>query len=129
MERNAMSILVVEDDLVTMKILDLNLRKHGLDTVLKETGSDALDYMSSNQDVELVVLDVMMPEMDGLQVVSKMREKPELKDIPVIMCTALSDTETVRKAASLGVVDYVVKPVNAGVLLEKIRKALGIKSD
>ena len=124
-----MSVLVVEDDPVTMKILDLNLRKHGIKTILKETGSEALDYLSSNQDVELVVLDIMMPEMDGLEVVSKMREKSELKDIPVIMCTALSDTETVRKAASLGVVDYVVKPVNAGVLLEKVRKALGIKSE
>ena len=124
-----MKILVVDDDRVVVRIIDLILRKHGFESITKNSGSDALNYLSSHQDVNLVVLDIIMPEMDGIRVLEKMKEKPELKDIPVIMCTTRKDAATVQQAVSLGAAGYIVKPVNAGMLIQKVRDVLGIKDE
>ena len=121
-----MSILIAEDNSVNRRILDLNLRKHGFQTVLTTTGKEALDYLSSNQDVELIITDIMMPEMDGITLIQKIKENSDLKDIPIIVCTARKDVETVKEIALLGAVNYIVKPILASVLLQKVREALGI---
>ena len=112
-----------------MRIIDLILRKHGFNSITKHTGDDALNYLSSHQDIDLVILDIIMPGMDGIQVLEKMKEKPELRDIPVIVCTTRKDAETVKKAVSLGAAGYIVKPVNAGVLIQKVREVLDIIDD
>ena len=120
-----MSILIVEDNELDQKIVDLNLRKHNFDTILKNSVKEALDYLSTDKDVHLVITDIMMAEMDGIELLQKMKENEELKEIPVIICSALKDMETVKETVQLGAVDYIVKPIRANVLLEKVRKALG----
>ena len=120
-----MSILIVEDNELDQKIVDLNLRKHNFDTILKNSVKEALDYLSTDKDVHLVITDIMMAEMDGIELLQKMKENEELKEIPVIICSALKDMETVKETVQLGAIDYIVKPIRASVLLEKVRKALG----
>jgi response regulator RpfG family c-di-GMP phosphodiesterase len=66
----------------------------------------------------------MMPEMDGLELLSKIKEQPEWKDIPVIMCSSLADVETVKKAVQAGCRHYLIKPVKGEQLMEKVREAL-----
>ena len=124
-----MCVLIVEDDEVNAKILDLNLRKHGYRTVSTRTGKQALDYLTTASDVQLVIADICMPEMTGLELLNKMRENSTLSKIPVIMCTSKSDSETVRQAIGLGCRDYIVKPVNACQLLQKVQSILPLEEE
>jgi len=71
-----------------------------------------------------MVPDIMMPEMDGLELLSKIKEQPEWKDIPVIMCSSLADMETVKEAMRAGCRHYLIKPVKKEQLLAKVREAL-----
>ncbi len=120
-----MSILIAEDNPVGMKLLEFNLQKYGYHTIGARTGKEALEYLASEPGVQLVIADIMMPEMDGLELLAKMKERPEWRDIPVIMCTAASDRETVTKAARLGCKHYLVKPINAWQLVQRVREAIG----
>jgi len=120
-----MSILVVEDDQITGKILELNLKKHGYEVKRAENGRDALDLLKTTLGIELVIADIMMPEMSGIELLKEMKSSPEYEKIPVIMCSALHDAENVKKAVSVGCSFYLVKPINAGVLIQKVREVLG----
>ena len=87
-----------------------------------QTGEEALDCLSSNPDIQLMITDIMLPEMDGLALLGKMKESHDLKNIPVIMCSAHSQTEIVQRAIELGCRHYIVKPINPGRLLQKVNE-------
>jgi phosphoserine phosphatase RsbU/P len=119
-----MSILIVEDNSVNAKLLEANLRNHGYEPIVAGTGQEALDCLSARQDIQLVITDIMMPEMDGLELLHRMKTQPAWQAIPVMLATALADVETVRVAARLGCRHYLVKPIKAAQLLEKVQEAL-----
>ncbi len=119
-----MSILIVEDNPVSVKVLDLNLRKQGYDTVMAKSGIEALEKMESDPDIELIISDIMMPEMNGIQLLGKIKTNPNWQDIPVIMCTAMADMDVVKKAVEMGCKHYVVKPLNIGQMLAKVKEVL-----
>jgi CheY-like chemotaxis protein len=119
-----MSILIVEDNPASAKIIDLNLKKNGYVTIVVHSGKDALRCLDSNPEIELIISDLMMPEMDGLELINKIKGKPGWKDTPVIMCTSMADVETVKKAAEAGCRHYVLKPIRAAHLLEKVRETM-----
>ena len=121
-----MKILLVEDNDLSMKIMDLNLRKHGFETITKSSPIGALEYLDSDPDIQLIITDIMMPEMDGLTFIEKLNDNPDLQKIPVIVCSARSDSATVRTAIQRGAVDYITKPINAALVLKKVRSALNI---
>ena len=120
-----MCILIVDDNTVSLKIVELNLKKHRYEILTATTGKEALECLSTKTDIQLVITDIMMPEMDGLSLLKQMREHPVLKDMPVIMCTALKEMETVMKAIQLGCKHYIVKPIIPIQLLQKVREVLG----
>jgi len=119
-----MSILVVEDNPVSAKIIEFNLKKHGYQTIVAQTGREALECLESTVEIQLIIADIMMPELDGLRLLEEIKGRSEWKGIPVIMCTGLSDVETVQKAVEVGCRHYVVKPIKAVQLLGKVREAL-----
>ena len=123
-KRESMSILIVEDNPVSAKMLELNLKKQGYQTNTVTTGIEALEFLDTTLGVQLVIADIMMPEMDGLGLLQKMNERPELRRIPVILCTARKDSETVQKALDLGCTDYVLKPVSTKSLLTKVTRII-----
>jgi CheY-like chemotaxis protein len=120
-----MSILIVDDNAMNAKILEFNLNKSGYQTLAAPSGSAALACLEDVPEVQLVISDIMMPEMDGLELLDRIKERPEWRNLPVIMCTALSDVETVRKAAKAGCRNYIVKPIKAVQLIQKVREILG----
>ncbi len=120
-----MSILIVEDNQVSAKLVEGILQREGHETVVAQTGEMALERLDFISDIQLVIADIMMPEMDGLEFIAKMRERPKWRDLPVIMQTSDANEETVRKAASLGCRYYLIKPVSKQQLLERVRQALG----
>ena len=116
-----MSILIVDDNRVSCKIVDLNLRKHGYETLIAYSGKEALEVLESHDDIDLVVTDIKMPDLDGLELLRRMRENKTWVDIPVIMCTVVAAMETVHQAAALGARHYMLKPINAGQFIQKVR--------
>jgi CheY-like chemotaxis protein len=119
-----MKILVAEDNDMTAEILRLHLRKHGFEAIHASNGAEALGYLESTLDISLVVTDLMMPEMDGFELLSEMRRRPELSEIPVVLTSAWPQPEVVTKAAELGCRQFLVKPVSNASLLNAIRTAL-----
>jgi len=119
-----MSILVVEDNAVNAMILEAHLKKNGYDTVVASTAKGALELLSASHQIELIIADIMMPEMDGLQLLGKIKARPEWKDIPVIMCSSLADLETVRKAVKAGCEHYLIKPIEKRDLIGKVKETL-----
>ena len=96
-----MTILIVDDNTVSAKIIEFNLSKHGYETIYAKSGKDAIECLQSNLAIKLVITDILMPEMTGLELLYEIRNHPEWKNIPVIMCTSLSDIDTVKKAGKL----------------------------
>lgn len=123
-----MSILIVEDNPVSAKIIEFNLKKAGYETTLAQSGKDALEYLQSNLEIQLIITDIMMAEMDGLELLHKLKDRPEWKDIPVIICSSLSDIDTVKKAVKAGCRHYILKPINKAHLLQKVSETFEHKT-
>ncbi len=104
-------VLIVEDDEASRNLLKEALEKRGYETL--EAADGFQGYKSAvEQSPDLVLLDVMMPDMDGFKVCEKLRENPETGSIPIIFTTALNDTSDVVRGFDAGGVDYITKPIN-----------------
>ena len=119
-----MSILIVEDNRVNAITLEAILQKAGYETAVVPDAKSALTHLTTASYVEVIITDIIMPEMDGLELLHRIKERPEWKDIPVIMCSGLSDLETVKKALKAGCSNFLIKPVEGRDLLKKVREAL-----
>src|SRR5512135_1435665 len=116
-----MAILIVEDNPVSSKLLEQSLKKYDYETITAGNGVEALEILSKNpSSVEIVITDVMMPEMDGLTLATNLKSSPLYAHIPVIICTILQDVESIRKAASIGCRHYLLKPFRPEDLRAKI---------
>jgi len=114
------AILVVDDNIDTIRPLARLLQYMGHKVHCVTSGSEALGYLNVVRP-QLVLLDVSMPEMDGLEVLKRMRSDKQLDGLPVVMYTALSDSTRRNKAMELGAADYLVKgQTNLGELQAKI---------
>lgn len=117
-------ILVVDDDEMNLNIARMVLEKKLNCIVLTATsGEQALDILN-RQFVSLILLDVLMPEMDGIETLEKIRAIEKLEEIPVIMLTASVDKDVIKKSIVLGVKDYVKKPFMPKELIERVEKKL-----
>lgn len=119
-----MPILIVEDNETSAKIMELTLQRNKHETVRAGNGREALGKLKSHLNIQLVITDIMMPEMDGLALLKALKKAPEYTDIPVIMTTAMANAETVKKAATLGCKHYLVKPFQPVALLRRVQEAL-----
>ena len=120
-------ILVVDDEPNIVKIVANRLKANGYEVVTAYNGLEGLEK-AGQESPDLILLDVIMPDMDGYQVLSRLKDDPRTKPIPVIMVTARGQLDDVNMATELGAVDYVVKPFNPVLFLQKIHKALEVKS-
>ena len=119
-------ILVVDDTFDNRSVLRRRLVKRGFGVVEAESGEEALDIIAS-QSFDLVLLDVMMPGLSGLEVLVKIRESFSSHELPVIMVTAKSFSEDVVEALQLGADDYVTKPVDFNIALARINGQIAKK--
>lgn len=113
-------ILVVEDEPRYVRAIRINLEASGYDVITANNGKEALEQIAQTH-LDLVLLDLMIPEMDGFTVCQRVRE---FSDIPIIMLTALADTEYMVKGLDCGADDYVTKPFSARELMARVRVAL-----
>lgn len=102
------TVLVVEDSPSAREVVMRILRRQGYNVIGAASGREALDAVH-HMHPDLVLLDVMMPEMDGMTLLATLRDEPEYKDTPVIVLSALSDDGRISRAKELGAKDYLVK--------------------
>lgn len=116
-------ILVIEDDRNLAKLLKYNLEKAGYKCFLAESGEDALQLLAE-RDVDLVLLDIMLPGIDGFEVCRKIRQHPLHRELPIVMLTAKGEEIDKVLGFELGIDDYVVKPFSPRELNLRIRAIL-----
>src|SRR5438876_11742572 len=117
------SLLVVDDNSMNRIMLSRYITKLGYQTTLVENGRQALDKLQG-ESFDLVLLDVEMPEMDGYEVLEHLKAHPRLRDIPVIMISAVEELESVVKCIELGAQDYLPKPFNPVLLRARLNACL-----
>jgi adenylate cyclase len=120
--RTDATLLVVDDNEDNRYILLQRLQREGYHNILQAAdGIEAMELLASAE-IDLVLLDVLMPEMDGYQVLEQIRGDPGLRNIPVIMISAIDEIETVVRCIEAGAEDYLQKPFNTVLLRAHSRK-------
>ena len=117
-------ILVIDDIPDCVSIIQCRLEWCHYEVVTASNGVEGL-RIAENENPDIILLDTNMPVMDGHEMLERMRKHPTLKDTPVIMVTALCETNDIAAASALGIADYVTKPIDFTSLLEKISNILG----
>lgn len=116
-------ILVVDDDEMNLRMAEFILNQDGYQVHKVQSGMECLLFLR-NEMADLVLLDVEMPIMSGIQTLEIMKSNAELADIPVIFLTAAADSDTVIEAGKLGATDYLTKPFIPKDLLERVDKVV-----
>ncbi len=114
-------VLIVDDDMRNIFALATVLEEHGMDIVWADNGRDAISRVASDQQIEVVLMDIMMPEMDGMATMKEIRKLPAGKDLPMIAVTAKAMKGDREKCIEAGAWDYLSKPVNTQDLLAVLR--------
>ncbi|MEM9998528.1 MAG: SpoIIE family protein phosphatase [Bacteroidota bacterium] len=122
----AARLLVVDDNEMNRDMLSRRLRKRGYEVAVAHDGREAL-AMTATGVFDLVLLDVMMPEMNGYEVLQRLKDDPERRHIPVIMISALDEMESIIRCIKLGAADYLPKPFNATLLRARVEASLAVK--
>lgn len=119
-------VLVVDDILPNVKLLEAKLTSEYYDVLTATNGKDALEKVAA-QSPDLVLLDVMMPGMDGFEVCTRIKQNPALAHIPVVMVTALTDAEDKVRGLESGADDFLSKPINDTALMARVRSLVRLK--
>ena len=118
-------ILISDDDKTSLAVLSSVINKLGLEPICAQNSQDTIKFLDDS--IELVLLDIMMPVVDGISLLRQVRSNPSLHDIPVIMVTALSDRKTRLDAVEAGANDFITKPFDTVELMTRITSHLKYK--
>jgi DNA-binding response OmpR family regulator len=120
----AARILVVDDDPLLCNLLRMALGREGFEPIVVYSGEDALTYLHEQQ-VDLVLLDIMMADVNGFNVLRRLKADPQIAAIPVVFLTARVDAISQQTGLDIGAVEYLTKPITPERLVERIRAVLG----
>ncbi|ATL49103.1 response regulator [Chitinophaga caeni] len=120
-------ILVIEDDALMLKTINLILRKQGYEVDLAENGKEAMNFLSSQQ-YDLVITDLMLPFANGLELVSKIRLNKEKHRVPVIIISAITHESSVTDGFDLGADDYLKKPFVPAELVSRVNRLIAAQA-
>ena len=119
------TVLIVEDNELNMKLFHDLLEAHGIDTVQTREGKLAFD-MAREHKPDLIIMDIQLPEISGLDITALLKQDPELKEIPVIAVTAFAMKGDEQKIREGGCEDYISKPISVTKFIEVVKKHLGV---
>jgi len=119
-------ILTVDDEPDVIALVRFHLGKAGCDVISAASGREALDRVA-NQRPDLILLDLMLPDIDGFGVCEILRRQPVTRSIPVVMLTAWATTDAKRMGLELGALDYLTKPFSPKELVQRVLKLLALK--
>jgi len=119
--KKVLTILVIEDDKYITEYLDIVLKEHNYRLIQCDTGKKGYEY-SLKEQPDLILLDLMLPDISGYDVLDNLKKDTRTFSIPVIILTALSQSESIKRCQQLGAVDYIIKPFEMSELFSKIEK-------
>ena len=125
MSSNSKKILVVDDEELTTELAKTFLEKHGFKVIIAYDGEEGL-RLAETDNPDIILLDVMLPSMDGFAVCKKLKENEKFKDTPILMFTAKGLSSDIEKGEACGADEYIVKPFSGKALVATIRKHLGM---
>ncbi|GAB4271877.1 MAG: hypothetical protein Kow0065_21340 [Methylomicrobium sp.] len=120
------TLLLVDDEPLNIKVFGKFLSEY-FNVLVSTSGEYALKLVKGDNKPDLILLDVMMPDMDGYQVIKVLKDDPDTQDIPVVFLTALSDDADEERGLALGAADYIYKPCSLSILLAKVRIQLELQ--
>ena len=118
-------VLIADDELNIRNILDFTLHTEGFDVVVAENGEQALE-LAISEEPDLVILDVMMPGLSGIETCARMKQDTRTSHIPVILLTAKSSKEDRGVGAAAGADHYITKPFSPHTVIDKVNTVLGV---
>jgi len=118
------SILIVEDNPVNARLLALMLHAQGYQTVVAGNGKEALSTVSEIPDIQLIITDYMMPEMNGLEFIVKIRALPAFNHVPILIASAHADLETVKRVQGVQCDGFLVKPIDRKQLIKRVESLI-----
>jgi two-component system, OmpR family, alkaline phosphatase synthesis response regulator PhoP len=120
-------VLVVDDEVYILHILDFSLGAEGYEVVTAANGEQAIEK-AINEKPDLIVMDIMMPKLDGYETCKRLKEMPETKSIPILLLTAKGRDVDRQKGFDVGADDYITKPFSPNKLINRVQEILGINS-
>ncbi|HEX9395465.1 MAG TPA: response regulator [Burkholderiales bacterium] len=121
-------VLIVDDDPVHAEIAEMSLKRAGYRVRRASDGPLGLEALAADPLPDLVLLDVMLPKLDGFEVLRRLRADARTKDLPVIMVTSMSRDQDAARGRALGANDYIVKPLMDADFLRRVRTAIKLDS-
>ena len=119
----ALSVLVVDDDPVILRLLQVNFELEGISVATAVDGEEGLNMVQSDPP-DLVISDIMMPKVNGLELLAALRSSPDTAAMPVILLSAKAQVADVQRGLELGADDYVTKPFDPLELIDRVYKVL-----
>ncbi len=117
-------ILICDDDPAILRVLQVNLEVEGYETLLAHHGEEALEVANAEHP-DLIILDIMMPRLDGYQTCERLKADEATKDIPVVFLSAKAQQSDIEKGKSFGVSEYLTKPFDPNDLLDVVERLIG----
>jgi DNA-binding response OmpR family regulator len=119
--------LVVDDDALSRKMLRRAVERQGYEVIDASTGTEALDTLAGDQTFDAVLLDVVMPELDGYETLARIKADESISHLPVIMISGVDDLASVVRCIEMGATDYLPKPFDAAILSARLKSSLASK--
>jgi CheY-like chemotaxis protein len=114
-------ILIIDDSITNNLLYETIFEDNGHSVIIAENGRDGLD-LAFRENPEIIILDIMMPDISGFSVLETLKKDPSTKEIPVIMISAKQDRASIEKSLALGASDYLTKPIEIHLLLQRVEK-------
>jgi DNA-binding response OmpR family regulator len=122
----AKKILIIEDDNFLQGLEATKLKKEGYDILTASNGSEAFKFIDNKEKIDLILLDLLLPEVDGFMILEKIRENKEFLTIPVIVFSNLSEEKDIKRASKLGISEFMVKSnFTLDELAKKVKELIG----
>ena len=119
-------VLIIDDSLTNNVLLENILKAEGINSLVAYNGKEALTIIKKEKPL-LILLDIMMPEMDGFMFLEKMKQEESTRDIPVIIITARNDKESIKKAQKAGIKNIILKPIDIQKVVTSVKNQLKVK--
>jgi len=116
-------ILLVDDNEVQLSVAEIQLKKEFQVTTAK-SGKEALDHLFHGLVPDLIMLDILMPDMDGWETFGRLRAVSKLHEVPILFLSSINDKNEIDRAFDMGAVDFIIKPCNSTELLTRVRKVV-----
>ncbi len=118
-----MNVLIVEDNPISAMVLEHTLDKYGYETLTAHDGDQALEYLESHPEIQLLITDIVMPKTNGIELVRKIKERQEWSELPILICTSLKPA-SINNAIPMQGWKYLFKPIKADSLMQMVKEAI-----